>query len=95
VKKFLALLIILLIFAFGAVGALSVVPHAHGNDFDHSQHSSCPIYQFSVHGFNAITSLFRAIVILLATFYIPFNKMSFSPIVYHPIILSRAPPAIF
>ncbi len=31
-----------------AVFGLSLIPHVHGNDFNHSSHPDCPLHQLSV-----------------------------------------------
>ena len=46
IKK-IFLILILLVFAF-QLGA-SVLPHAHGSDWNHATHSDCPLYQLSIH----------------------------------------------
>ena len=93
-KKSLAFLAILSVLVLGAVSALSVVPHAHGNDLDHSKHSSCPIYQISIHGFNAVINLFKAIVVLSVISFICFGKKYAPPAVCRQFVLSRAPPVL-
>lgn len=44
-KKFLVCLSVLAIACVSITGALAIVPHGHGDDLDHSQHESCPVYQ--------------------------------------------------
>lgn len=44
-RKILALPLLALVFSAAVLGALSVIPHAHGDDLDHSKHQTCPVYQ--------------------------------------------------
>lgn len=69
-KRILAIIGIVTILAMGLVGALSVVPHSHGKDFNHSQHENCPIHQFSHVGFSAITALFAHLIFFFLRAYI-------------------------
>ncbi len=55
-KKLLCVLSVVAVVALGIVGALAVVPHAHGNDFKHAQHESCPVYQMGLAHCNAAFS---------------------------------------
>ncbi len=47
-KKILSALTILAVVALGVTGALAVIPHVHSHDLNHSQHTTCPVYQASV-----------------------------------------------
>ena len=44
-KRALLLLIVLGLAMAGIECALSLVPHTHGGDVDHSKHTACPIHQ--------------------------------------------------
>lgn len=62
-KKSLAFLTVLAVLLFGVAGALAVIPHGHGDDFDHSKHASCPVYQAGLHApafalFSAVFAFF-------------------------------------
>ena len=71
-KKFLAALAIAAIFSLAIVGALAIVPHTHGSDLNHSKHSTCPVYQFGLHGFQAAFSVFYLVFVLgAAAFFLP------------------------
>jgi hypothetical protein len=64
-KKLLTIAAIFAIVLLGITGALAVIPHAHGDDFDHSKHQTCPVYQAGLHApalalFGVVFSLFLA-----------------------------------
>jgi hypothetical protein len=44
-SKVLAVFLILTVALAGGLQAASLLPHAHGNDFNHSAHSTCPVHQ--------------------------------------------------
>ena len=93
-KKSLSILAIAAIVFLGVVGALAVVPHTHGNDFDHSKHATCPVYQFSLQGFNAVfTSFSIATVLFQFCYFVSLKKNSFLRS-YLSFVSSRAPPAL-
>ena len=47
-KKILSVFVVSSVLFLGIIGALSVVPHVHGKDSNHSQHETCPVHQFGV-----------------------------------------------
>ena len=60
-KKFLAGLAVAAVLVSAFLTGLSVLPHEHGGDFDHSNHKSCPVYQKSLHSDDALCApLFAA-----------------------------------
>ncbi len=69
-RKPLAFLLFLSILSVGMVGALSAVPHVHGDDFDHSKHASCPIHQLGQHGFQADIGGFVTAIAFSFAFYL-------------------------
>ena len=93
-KKKLSLLLVASILFFGVVGALAVVPHVHGKDFNHSQHETCPVYQFGIGHVHA--DVFHVAVVaafFLFCFLVEIQKSSpvfFSRSLAHP----RAPPVV-
>ncbi len=91
-KKFLAVVTIVFILFLGVVGALSVIPHAHGNDFDHSKHQNCPVYQFSLHAFGALLTVFKITTIVFFLFYLLRVRDSFSTDFSYRFSFLRAPP---
>ncbi len=91
-KKFLAVLTVVFILFLGVVGALSVIPHAHGNDFDHSKHQNCPVYQFSLHAFGAVPTVFKITAIVFFLFYLLRAQDSFSTDFSHRFSFLRDPP---
>ena len=92
VKKVLAVLIVFFVVILALVGALSVIPHAHGKDFDHSKHQSCPIYQFSLHAFGAVPTVFKITAIVFFLFYLLRVQDSFSADFSYRFSFLRAPP---
>lgn len=92
-KKLLSALILSSFLAMGAVAALSVVPHAHGNDYDHSQHENCPIHQFGLHQAHAdiLAAAVLGALFLLCGFIEPKKSSSFFFSI--PFGSLRAPPA--
>jgi len=82
-KKVFCVLFVIAIVVLGVLGALAVLPHAHGHDFHHSQHENCPVYQFSISHSNAMQAgtvffaffglSFFLLILLLTSFSKPFN----------------------
>jgi len=93
-RKFLALLTVVGVIVLTFVGALSVVPHAHGHDLDHSTHKSCPVYQFCFHGFDAWVGLFGGIVVLFSVGFVWLQKKDVPLSFFTCTASSRAPPAL-
>ena len=74
-KKRLAILLLLSILSMGMAGALSVVPHVHGEDWNHSENTACPIYQAGIQGLDAVvTVFFSALVLWVVVFLLFFTK---------------------
>ncbi len=69
-KKLFSVFIIAGVVCLALIGALSVVPHVHGDDFNHSEHASCPIHQLGQHGFQAIITSFGAVIALSFVLYL-------------------------
>ena len=93
-KKFLAVFAVCSVLLASGLAALSVLPHSHGNDLDHSSHKSCPVYQFGLGHTDGMTSLTALVFVLFAVLYLVFSdKQAFSKPVFlfHPL---RAPPTI-
>ncbi len=76
-KKVFAVLIVGCVVCLALIGALSVVPHTHGSDFDHSTHQSCPIYQLSLHPMHVALQAGVVIVAAFFLFYIFFTQSLF------------------
>ena len=93
-KKFFYSLAIVPVFTLCLLSALTVVPHVHGNDTDHSRHESCPIHQVSMaHNDAAIAaavSLIFCVLILWLVSAHPQCSGSFETL----FASLRAPPAI-
>ena len=91
IKK-LFLIFVLLVFAF-QLGA-SVLPHAHGSDWNHATHPDCPLYQLSIHLISDHTPIFLIFfaLILCASFVqrCLFTIAGFGRHTYH----LRAPPVM-
>ena len=93
-KKTLSLIVVLSVLFFGVVGALSVIPHVHGKDFNHSQHETCPIYQFGIS--NVHSDVFHVDIIValfLFCFLIEIQKSS-AVIFSRSFAHLRAPPVV-
>ncbi len=92
-RKPLALLLFLSILSVGMVGALSVIPHVHGDDFNHSKHASCPIHQLVQHGFQAVIGGFGTAIVF--SFVVCLLVFIDRPVIALPIrfFSVRAPPA--
>lgn len=91
-KKFLAVFAICSILLASGLAGLSVLPHAHGNDLDHSQHKSCAVYQFSLGHTDALTATIIFSLLLFVAFrsFIPEAQLSSERFFhFHPL---RAPP---
>ena len=94
VKKALSLVVILSVLFFGVVGALSVIPHVHGKDFNHSQHETCPVYQFGVSNVHAdVSHSVVIIVFFLFCFLIEIQKIS-AVVFSRSFARLRAPPVV-
>mgnify|MGYP001608714618 CR=1 len=93
-KKSLAVLILLSVLSMGLVGALSIVPHVHGDDFDHSKHTACPIYQVGIHGLEAVVTGFLSVFVFSAIVFLLF--FTDRPIVVFSsrVFSGRAPPTL-
>jgi len=94
VKKTLAVLLVCFVVLLALLGALSVLPHAHGNDFDHSTHKSCPVYQFSLHDSAAILVTFCFIVAGFFVGYLIPAQEFFLIQPSHRFASPRAPPTL-
>ena len=93
-KKKLSLLLVTSILFFGVVGALAVIPHVHGKDFNHSHHETCPVYQFGIGNVHADVSQADVIVaFLLLCFLIEIQKSS-AVVFLRSFAHLRAPPAV-
>ena len=93
-KKTLSLVVVLSVLFFGVVGALSVIPHVHGKDFNHSQHETCPVYQFGVSNVHADVSHVAVIITLfLFCFLIEIHK-SLTIALSRSFAHLRAPPVV-
>lgn len=55
-KKFLAGLAVAAVLVSAFLAGLSILPHAHGDDADHSHHKACPVYQKSLHSGDALAA---------------------------------------
>ena len=64
-KKLFSLFLIVALVFTGGMAALSVLPHAHGGDLDHSKHSTCPVHQISQIGFAAAAIVFVSFFVSL------------------------------
>ena len=93
VKKVLAVLIVFFVVVLALVGALSVIPHAHGADFNHSKHPTCPIYQLNLHAFVAALVSFGCIVFFVLVWRLCRRGPDFIRFCFSFFNYLRAPPA--
>ncbi len=95
ISKPLSVLAVLAVVLFGIGAGLSILPHVHGNDFDHSQHKSCPVYQIGLHSTDIVSaSVFAFIVLFVLVFSVNeiFNSDFLCPFLHY--FHLRAPPVI-
>jgi hypothetical protein len=94
-KIFACLLAVCVVFA-GGVAALSVVPHAHGADLDHSQHANCPVHQFSLsHACQASAAPVFVWTVLFVLLWLVSTETGFFSNHRRLTVSSRAPPRTF
>ena len=93
-KKLFALILIAALVFTGGLAALSVLPHTHGKDFDHSKHSTCPVYQVSLTGFAATAVVFAFFSIYLFSKRFFYFQASLLEFVSSYRVLLRGPPAL-
>jgi hypothetical protein len=93
-KKSPALFILFAVLFMGMVEALSLIPHTHGDDFNHSKHSACPIYQAGLHGLEAVTDSLCSAVLFSLVFFLLFfgNRPTLTFLI--PVVSVRAPPTV-
>ena len=93
-RKFLAGLVSALVLSAAVVGALSVLPHAHGDDLDHSKHQTCPVYQFGLHDSSSeATATFVFGVLWIVAFLVVSFQIFRTP-ASRSFLLLRAPPVV-
>lgn len=91
-KKLLVVAAVTGVVALGVLGALAVVPHAHGHDYNHSSHEACPVHQAALLSVHAV--VFAAVVVVFAVL-VSFRRehrlsfVRFSPDLF---LRLRAPP---
>ena len=93
-RRALCVLTIAAVVSLGIMGAISVIPHAHGKDRDNTAHGSCPICQFTAQGLSAATVAFNEVI---AIFFALFFLVSISTLcdnISYQIIPARGPPAL-
>ena len=91
-QKFVAALAVAAMVCVAGVGALSVVPHVHGGDLDHSKHSTCPVYQFSLHSFQGVFEVFCLIAVFCFVRILAKPRFIFQSFATDPIARLRSPP---
>ena len=92
-KKALSVLTILAIICLGVLGALAVLPHAHGNDLNHSHHKDCPVYQFGLDNVHADIVTINAVIALFLFSYSLLFQKTLPIVVSGKISFLRGPPA--
>ncbi len=94
-KKVLSVLLIGCVVILALMGALTVFPHMHGSDTDHSSHKTCPVYQLGLH---SVDMMVFAVVGLAVIFLFKFFRQKKEAFSYNPSIIylsPRAPPLNF
>ncbi len=76
-KKIAVVLFTALFVSLTGTSALGIIPHVHGDDFDHSKHASCPIYQVSLHPIQVALQAGVVIAAAFFLFYIFFTQSLF------------------
>jgi hypothetical protein len=93
-KLFSAFFLAAFLFA-GLAGALSIVPHVHGQDTDHSEHQDCALYQLSLSHFEAEAVLGSLPACVFLALWSVFLRPRSSSSHVRFFIPGRAPPTSF
>lgn len=91
-KRFLACLAIAAVLTVGVLCGLSLLPHTHGDDLDHSQNPHCPVHLVAGGHVDAVAVSPISLVITLVFFCLVLHQPHFHP---EPVLTrssSRAPP---
>ncbi len=91
-KKVLSVLLIGCVVILALMGVLTVFPHMHGSDTDHSSHKTCPVYQLGLH---SVDMMVFAVVGLSIIFFVEFLRQKKGLLSHHfcfTHLSSRAPP---
>lgn len=91
-KKVFSILLVAGVLCVGLTGALAVVPHVHGRDFNHSQHETCPVHQLSLHPLHLASVEAAFLVVFLAACFGRIFSAKVFPFVFHEFLFLRAPP---
>ena len=92
-KSFLIFLIVVFALA-GVASALTIVPHVHGNDFNHSKHHECPVYQAGKICLMAQLFIFAALFVFLVSRRYFFHETAFFNFVLTSLYFLRGPPVL-
>ncbi len=93
-KNFFAVILACALVFIGGEAALVALPHSHGDDFDHSHHGACPVYQLASHSVDFSTAAAFVFAVALA---FAFFKFEILPVFFSPVFASRSsrgPPAL-
>ncbi len=93
-KKLFVLLVLAAVFSSFGLAALNVLPHTHGEDFDHSQHSGCVLHQASLISTDTDQAPIALLFVLFAMslLLVSYQKQFFSHTTSYA--SSRAPPVL-
>ena len=93
-KKLFIILLVIVFALTGVCAALSVLPHVHGHDFDHSKHSTCPVFQVSQICFAGKIFVFISFFIYLVSRRYFFRQASLLDFILYRSVLLRGPPVL-
>lgn len=94
-KKILVCILAAFVLLGGGVAALSVVPHAHGDDLDHSQHKSCAVHLYGIGHVQAASSEAPILIFSLLLLWLVSTETGLFSDHRFLSASSRAPPATF
>jgi hypothetical protein len=92
-KRILSVFFIVCAVSMALMGGLAVLPHAHGHDFDHSQHKACPVYQLSLHSHDGLAAESAVFVVLFAFTFLAGVRPKLISEPQRYFLSPRAPPA--
>jgi hypothetical protein len=93
-KKLFVLFVLAAVVSSFGLAALNVLPHTHGTDLDHSQHTACPVHQASLLHADSepisatVLSVYFLITVFLGLSQTPLSSQTTS------YASSRAPPVL-
>ena len=92
-NKFLIVLLVSCVVLLALLGALAVLPHAHGGDFNHATHQSCPVYQFSLHSVDFNFQAAALVAVIFSLIFLKIREFASPRSIFFFTASLRAPPA--